>query len=115
MNPWLTVASAIGLPTIITVLVNSLDTRRRLGAETDKLGTEATKIITDAASGVVEVLNKDNARLRLELVDCMARCARLEKHLREWGEWADQATAAVMRGDKNFRKPRPRLRPPPTD
>ena len=113
---WVTVIVSIGVPGLLSLALGSWITRKRLGAETDKLGTEATEILTNAAGGLVERIDQDNTRLRAdvlrlsaELHACQARQRTLETHVREWGTWADQMTAALRRGDKAFKKPRPRL------
>ena len=115
-SSWVTWAAAIGLPVLITTLISTWTTRKNLGAQTDKLGTEATKILTEAAGGIVDRVDQDNTRLRAEvagvraeLYACQVRQRALENHVIEWGLWADQMASAVKRGDKTFRKPRPRL------
>ena len=59
---------------VIVAVINAVVTRRKLGAE-------ATKIITDAASGVVERVEADNKRLRESDVRKTQRIADLEERV----------------------------------
>ena len=54
------ILGVLGFGSVIAAVVNGLWTRKKLGAD-------ATEIITKAASGVVENISSDNARLRVEL------------------------------------------------
>lgn len=83
--------ASVGAATVLATVINGVLNRKKLGAET-------TKIITDAASGVVANLEKDNDRLRrseervrLMLGDCEARLDDLEHAQAEWeterAEW----------------------------
>ncbi len=71
-NTWVTIIAAVLGSTVMAAVVNALAGRRKLGAD-------ATKVITEAAGGVVERLEHENGRLqqrvqRLELeVDDMKR------------------------------------------
>ena len=60
-----------GFATVVVAVINAVITRRKLGAE-------ATKIITDAASGVVANIEKDNERLRSNDLKKTKRIAALE-------------------------------------
>ena len=73
-----------GVATVVVAVINGFITRRKLGAE-------ATKIITDAASGVVERVEADNTRLRqadahkTEQINMLEeRVDVLEDREREW-------------------------------
>ena len=69
MNWLLQVAGSTALASIVIALINAVMQKRRNDAETGQLSAGATKIITEAASGVVEKIEKDNARLRQENQD----------------------------------------------
>lgn len=56
MNEVIQWVTGVGIGGILLALVNGLFTKRKLSAE-------ATKIITDAASGVVQNLRDENARV----------------------------------------------------
>lgn len=56
MNQWLTAFTGLGIGSVLVVLFQGLFGRRKLSAE-------ATKIITDAASGVVEIQKAELARV----------------------------------------------------
>lgn len=76
--------AAAGGATIVTTFVNALFNKRKLGAE-------ATEIITKGATGIVERVEQDNARLRAEMAANEARhqreIAEVEsRHQREIGE-----------------------------
>lgn len=70
---WGTVAIAVlGTGSVAAVgaaIVTGLFSRKKLGAD-------ATEIITRAASGVVEQIQEDNARLRTENAELLARVER---------------------------------------
>lgn len=63
---------AIGGTSTVTVFVQGMLNRRKLGAD-------ATKIITDAAAGVVTTLNVENKRLDDEIVDLRRENASLRR------------------------------------
>lgn len=86
-------AAAIG--TFLGAVVNGLFQRRRLGAD-------ATRIITEAAGGVVADVRKDNAELRERLRNAEARIDEQERmedelrdSLRDHVEW-DRTVANVL-------------------
>lgn len=81
MSPELIVAvlASLGLGTIGGAIVAAISNRRRLNADTGKLGAEATKIIQEAASGVVVDLQKSIARKEVE-----------------WAEEREEAHAALV-------------------
>lgn len=56
MNQWLTGLAGVGLGSIIAAIIAGLFSKKKLSAE-------ATKIITDAASGVVEIQKAELARV----------------------------------------------------
>lgn len=60
MNGWLQALGLVGVGGVLVALVNGLFSKRKLSAD-------ATKIITDAASGVVERLRDENLRVSAEL------------------------------------------------
>lgn len=68
---------SVAFVTLITSVVNNLLSRKRLGAE-------ATKIITDAASGVVSDIREDNSRLREREKDLNDRLDALEQAQDAW-------------------------------
>lgn len=89
MNPWLQALGFIGLGGVFVAIVNGLFSKRKLSAD-------ATKIITDAASGIVERLQQENARILgantvlTGRVDAM----QLERDAdREWRRHVDQLLA----------------------
>lgn len=123
MNPWWTIFFSAGTSTVFVVIINAIVQRRHLGAETSKLGTEATKIITDAASGVVRDLESDNKRLRGELanerdqrIKLAIRVQNLERHdakrEREWTSWADHASKALVAAGASMALPIPESNAP---
>lgn len=73
----LQVLGSVAFVTLVTSVTNNLMTRKRLGAE-------ATKIITDAATGVVTDVRADNKRLRDSEVELRGRIDALEKAQDAW-------------------------------
>lgn len=66
---WLVQAGvSTAIASIVIVIINAVITRRKTNAETGQLSASTTKIITDAASGVVSEIKEDNTRLRAENV-----------------------------------------------
>ena len=63
-STWVTILAAILGSGIFATVINAVAGRRKLGAD-------ATKVITEAAGGVVERLEKENARLisRVDLLE----------------------------------------------
>jgi|GEM_PF-3524825 len=75
-----------GVAAIVTAVVTGLFSKRKLGAE-------ATEIITKAASGVVERIEKDNLDLRAEVTGLKE--AR-EQDKREWRQVTRDWRAALQ-------------------
>lgn len=69
MNPWLQLTIALFGAGFASAVVTAIANRRRQGADT-------TKIITEAAGGIVGNLERDNERLRHELVQVREELAR---------------------------------------
>jgi len=86
----LQILASAGAATILATVINGILNRKKLGAET-------TKIITDAAGTFVKELKEDNERLRrsderktLLLADCEARLDDLEHAQAEWETERDE-------------------------
>ena len=73
MSQWLPLFTALGIGSIVTVLLQGLFGKRKLSAE-------ATKIITDAASGVVAIQKDELSRV---IASNVALTARVEASERE--------------------------------
>ena len=89
MNPWLQALSFIGLGGVFVAVVNGLFSKRKLSAD-------ATKIITDAASGIVERLQQENARVMASNVLLSGKVEALQieqSNEREWRRNVDQLLA----------------------
>lgn len=85
-----------GVMTVFVAVINGLLQRRKVGADT-------TKVITDAATGVMSRIESDNERLRSEAIGYRTREDVLEDHIdrlgderaewmriaRQHGEWDD--------------------------
>lgn len=95
--------AAIGGTSTVTVLVQGLLNRRKLGAD-------ATKIITDAAAGVVVTLNVENKRLDDEIADLRKENTVLRKALAAQRAWGLGAQREVNRLGGHLAQP-PRLPP----
>lgn len=90
---WLT---SLGVSAIILALVNGLFSKRKLSAE-------ATKLITDAASGTLQDVREDYARVRAENTELRERIASTEARLdgverenRAQGEHQRQTDALIV-------------------
>lgn len=88
---------AAGLATIVVAIINGIMQKRKTDAETEGLSASATKVITDAASGVVSQINADNERLRHENADLRrsermleSRVDDLEEDALEWKRERDE-------------------------
>lgn len=68
MNPWLQALVSFGVGGVLVAVINGLFSKRKLSAD-------ATKIITEAASGVVERLKDENLRMNTELAQVRAEQA----------------------------------------
>lgn len=89
MNPWLQALGYIGLGGVFVAIINGLFSKRKLSAD-------ATKIITDAASGIVERLQQENARVmgaNLVLTSKVEALQQLQNEDREWRRHVDQLLA----------------------
>lgn len=114
MNPWLQWLSSAAVSAVILAFINGLFSKRKLSAD-------ATKIITEAASGVVEIQKAEIARVlasNLELtqkVDTLqARVDRGEKTTQVQGEaiaihtfWDIQAVEELGKQGINLPPPPP--------
>lgn len=72
MNQWLSLLTAVGVGSVITALVTGLFGKRKLSAD-------ATKIITEAAGGLVKDLRDENARHIASNASLTERLAALER------------------------------------
>jgi hypothetical protein len=88
MSTVLTFLGSAAVTTCIGLVVQAIVNRRKIGAE-------ATKVITDAASSVVANYRLDNADLRLQVVDLLAKVTRLEGIVDQ--QEAEQEANAVYR------------------
>lgn len=71
-NTWVTILAAILGSGIFAAVVNAVAGRRKLGAD-------ATKVITEAAGGVVERLEDENERLSLRVTHLEQEVADLKE------------------------------------
>lgn len=120
MNPWLQLLGSAAVGAVLAAVVAGLFSRRKLSAE-------ATKIITDAASGVVQNLRDENARVIASNAALSKRLAALQKKvdadhrlLHKQGEmlsihafWDQQAVAIAREHDIELPPPPPLYTPPP--
>lgn len=82
---------------VLVAAIQGFFTRRKTKAETEGAGASATKMITDAAAGVVTMLTANNdrlesrvSRLEADLAACRIRCDVLV----DWKEAAEDVLAA---------------------
>ncbi len=119
MNPWLQWLSSAAVSAVVIAVITGLFSKRKISAE-------ATKIIADAASGVVERLEKENARVilsnstlaqRVEAqqsdVDQMKRTQRLQGDaLAIHAFWDNQAVEKLREQGIELPPPPPLNTPP---
>lgn len=89
MNPWLQALGYVGLGGVFVAIINGLFSKRKLSAD-------ATKIITDAASGIVERLQQENARVAASnlLLSGKVEALQIEQAAeKEWRRHVDQLLA----------------------
>lgn len=89
MSPWLQALGYIGLGGVFVAVINGLFSKRKLSAD-------ATKIITDAASGIVERLQQENARVMASNVLLTGKVEALQieqASTRDWHRQVDQLLA----------------------
>lgn len=104
---------SLAFVTLVTTIVQGVMNRKRLGAE-------ATKIITDAASGVVASVREDNERLRNRLTELERREDEWRYERNEWlailrshQSWDITAVAAVQKAIPPVHLPDPPPLTPP--
>ena len=83
---WLT---SIGISAVMLALVNGLFGKRKMSAE-------ATKIITDAASGTLKDVRDENVRLLARQAATDTRLDALEQQNRDQGEHMRQTDALIV-------------------
>lgn len=119
MNPWLQWLGSAAVAGVLVAVINGLFSKRKLSAE-------ATDIIAKAASGVVERLEEENARVSLsnsklteKLDDLQARVTRGEQTTRAQGEtiaihafWDTQAVEKLQELGIDLPPPPPLTTPP---
>lgn len=93
----ITVLVSSGLATIVVAVINAVATRR-------KLGSEATKIITDAAGGFVSTIQLDNARLREQAARDAERIAALERRVDEFEDFERHLADRERKWDRQRRE-----------
>jgi ABC-type branched-subunit amino acid transport system permease subunit len=89
VNQWLAAFTGAGVAAVLAAIVSGLFSKRKLSAE-------ATKIITDAASGVVQNLSSELTRVTAQNATQAAQIARVEAEqaqAREHQRATDQALA----------------------
>lgn len=103
MNWLVQIGGATAISTVLITLINVIMTRRKTTAEAGQLSADATKIITDAAGGVVAQIREDNARLRSENADLRrsermleARVDDLEEDAIEWRREREEWRRVLM-------------------
>ena len=83
---WLT---SLGLSAVILALINGLFSKRKLSAE-------ATKIITDAASGTLKDVRDENTRLLARQASTESRLDAVERENRQQAEHQRQTDALIV-------------------
>jgi len=101
-----------GVTTVVVTIINGFLQRRKMGADT-------TKIITDAASGVLTRIEDDNKRLRTDDSKNRTRIDQLEDYIDEGRgvinrhiEWDELVVRRAKAVDLYLPDPPP-LKPPP--
>ena len=93
----ITVLVSSGLATIVVAVINAVATRR-------KLGSEATKIITDAAGGFVTTIQQDNERLRAQAARDAQRIEVLERRVDEFETFERHLASREAEWDRQRRE-----------
>lgn len=78
---------------VLVAVIQGFFTRRKTKAEVANTGASATKLITDAAAGVVTNLQTDNGTLRAEIASLRIEVRRLER-------WRDAAEDLFERHER---------------
>lgn len=89
MSQALTILTNVGIGAVLVVLLQGLFGRRKLSAE-------ATKIITDAASGTLKDLREENTRLLARQVTTEARLDAAEHRLAVQDEHQRMTDALIV-------------------
>lgn len=76
---------------VLVAVIQGFFTRRKTRAEVESTGASATKLITDAAAGIVDRLQNDNAGLRSEVIGMRAELATCKRDCAELRDWKDAA------------------------
>ena len=76
-NVWLNLLGSGAIVTIIVSVINAMFNRRKLGADT-------TKVITDAAAGTLRDLREDYARVRTENAELRAGEDKTDAYMDSW-------------------------------
>ena len=86
---WLQAFGAFGVGTVLASIVAALFNRRKLSAE-------ATKIITDAASGTLKDVRDENTRLVARTAALETRIERVERENQEQADHQRQTDALIV-------------------
>ena len=100
MNNALTILGSFGVGAIIVTILNGLFSKRKLSAE-------ATKIIADAASGVVEILRAENARMSIDRTTQASEIAAIKEVIAIHAFWDRQVYDVVQAAGIDLPPPPP--------
>jgi hypothetical protein len=82
---WVDVLASLGGVSFIGMIVNAFVQRRKIKAESGKIGADAAAVLTESATKfadeVREAAREDTAVLRRELQDTRSEIAALRRHL----------------------------------
>jgi hypothetical protein len=92
---------------VLIGIVQGFFTRRKTQAEAQGAGASATKTITDAAAGVVAIVQADNATLRIEVARVVRELAECKQTVEDLSEWKDAAEDVLSAHDLKVPPTRP--------
>jgi hypothetical protein len=81
MNALVTVLAGTGVLSLIGTLILTWSQRKKVRAEVERVGADASKVITESAAGVVALVHGEMEAMTKELTETRREMGALRRHL----------------------------------